>query len=61
MLRPLILAGLTFVAAFSLASELAIRDGVGALEYAVGIALVAGLLLVTYRLARRAFRRPANP
>lgn len=61
MLRPLILAGLTFVAAFALATELATRDGVGVFEYVVGISLVAGLLLVTFRLARRAFRRPANP
>jgi hypothetical protein len=60
MLRPLILAGYAFVAAFSLASELATRAGVGAVEYAVVIALVVALLLVTFRLARRAFGRPAN-
>ena len=61
MLRPLVLACLTFVAAASLASELATRDGVGTVEYVVGMLLVAGLLFLTFRLVRRALRRTANP
>jgi hypothetical protein len=61
MLRPLVLASLTFVAAASLVSELATRDGVGIAEYVVGILLVAGLLFMTFRLVRRALRRTANP
>lgn len=60
MLRRLILACLTLVAAVSLASELATRNGVGAFEYIVGILLVAGLSLVSFRLFLRAFRPAAN-
>jgi hypothetical protein len=61
MFRPLILAGFAFVAAASFARELATRNGVGALEYVVGILLVAGLLALTFGLVRRALSRTANP
>jgi hypothetical protein len=56
MLRRLILGGLTLVAAVSLASELATRDGIGAFEYIVGILLVAGLAFVSFRLLLHVFR-----
>ncbi len=61
MLRPLILAGLAFVAAVALATELATRNGVGVFEYIVGIVFVAGLVTLTIELVRRALRRTASP
>jgi hypothetical protein len=53
----LVLAGLFLFAAASLAMELLQRNGVGLVEYLVGVALVAILLLVAFRMSRRAFRR----
>jgi hypothetical protein len=56
-LRRLILVGLLVAAAASLIRELATRNGVGPIEYAVGIVLVAVLLAGAVRLSRRAVRR----
>ena len=42
------------VAALALASELITREGVGIIEYVVGIALVLGLLAVAAQLTFRA-------
>jgi hypothetical protein len=36
---------------------LASREGVGSFEYITSIAIIAGLLLVAFRLVRRAIRR----
>jgi uncharacterized membrane protein (UPF0136 family) len=59
-IRTILQAGLLLAAAFALVSELATRDGVGALEYVVGIALVVGLVFFALRLTLRARRsRPA--
>jgi uncharacterized membrane protein len=46
--------GLLVAAALSLASELITRDGVGVVEYVVGVALVLGLLAVAAQLTLRA-------
>jgi len=53
-LRPLIWALLLAAAAFSLGRALATHDGVGVLEYVVGIALVALLGIGALRAGRRA-------
>jgi len=53
----LLAAGLLLVAAASLAGELATRAGVGPFEYASGIALVALLLAVAFRMSARAVGR----
>jgi hypothetical protein len=53
----LLLAGLLAFAAVSLAMELLRRDGVGPVEYVVGILIVALLAKAAYRTSRRAFRR----
>jgi hypothetical protein len=42
------------VAALVLASELITRDGVGIVEYLIGVALVLGLLAAAARLTFRA-------
>jgi len=55
-LRPLIWAGLLVAMAFSLARALATQDGVGPLEYIVGIALVVVLAGAALRAGRRAVR-----
>ena len=52
-LRPLIW-GLLAAAAFSLGRALVTHDGVGVLEYVVGIALVALLGIGALRAGRRA-------
>lgn len=53
-LRPLLL-GLLFAAlAFSLGRALATHDGVGPLEYVVGVVLVALLGVAAFRQGRRA-------
>jgi len=56
-LRTLVLVGLLVAAAFTLSSALITRDGVGAIEWIVGIAIVIGLLLVAARQSRRALQR----
>ena len=53
-LRPLIWALLLAAAALSLGRALATHDGVGLLEYVVGIALVVLLGLGALRAGRRA-------
>jgi uncharacterized membrane protein (UPF0136 family) len=59
-IRAILLAGLLVAAAFALASELITRDGVGAIEYLVGIGLVIGLVSWALRVTLRARRsRPA--
>jgi uncharacterized membrane protein (UPF0136 family) len=59
-IRAILLAGLLVAAAFALASELITRDGVGAIEYVVGVGLVIGLVLWAFRVTLRARRsRPA--
>jgi hypothetical protein len=59
-IRTILLAGLLVAAAFALASALITHDGVGALEYVVGIVIVVGLVLYAARLTLRARRsRPA--
>lgn len=53
-LRPLIWGLLLVAAAVSLARALATHDGVGSIEYVVGIALVALLAVAAVRAGRRA-------
>jgi len=53
-LRQLIWAGLLVAVAFSLARALVTHDGVGPLEYIVGIALVVVLAGAALRAGRRA-------
>ena len=53
-LRPLIWAGVLVAVAFSLARALATHDGVGPLEYVVGIVLVVLLAGAALRAGRRA-------
>ena len=56
-LRRFFLAALLVAAAASLVRELVTRDGVGPIEYVVGIVLVVVLLVGALRLSRRAVRR----
>jgi len=56
-LRPLIFAFLVLAAAATLARALITRDGVGVIEYIVGAAILAVLLVAVFRLSRRAIRR----
>jgi hypothetical protein len=58
-LRPLIWGLLLAAAAFSLARALATHDGVGVIEYVVGVALVVVLAAAAFRAGRRAVRPPA--
>jgi hypothetical protein len=53
-LRRLILPSLLAAAAFSLARALVTHDGVGPLEYVVGVALVALLAVAALSAGRRA-------
>jgi hypothetical protein len=55
--RSLVVAALLAFAAFSLARALVITDGVGMVEYLVGVILVALLAAGTIRAARRSIRR----
>jgi hypothetical protein len=55
-LRPLIWGFLLAAAAFSLARALVTHDGVGPIEYLVGVALVALLAAAALRAGRRAVR-----
>ena len=48
--------GLPVAAAFALVSELITRDGIGAIEYVVSIAVVIGLLAFSAWLTVRARR-----
>ena len=55
-LWPLVCAALVAAMALSLAGALVTHDGVGPVEYVVGIALVALLALGSLRLGRQALR-----
>jgi hypothetical protein len=59
-LRPLIWGLLLAAAAFSLARALVTHDGVGRIEYGVGVALVVVLAAAAVRAGRRAVRRPVT-
>ena len=56
-LRTLVVVGLLVAAAFALSSALITHDGVGAVEWVVGIAVVLGLLLLAAQKSRRALTR----
>jgi drug/metabolite transporter (DMT)-like permease len=55
--RTLVVVGLLVAMAFTLASALITRDGVGAVEWIVGIVVVVGLLLLAGHKSRRALQR----
>jgi hypothetical protein len=57
-LRPLIWGILLAAAAFSLARALVTHDGVGPIEYVVGVTLVGLLAAAAVRAGRRAVRWP---
>jgi hypothetical protein len=56
--RSLVFGILVAYAAFSLSRALVTTDGVGPIEYVVGIALVAVLILTALRATRRAIHQP---
>jgi uncharacterized membrane protein len=56
-LRTLAIVGILIAAAFALSSALVTRDGVGAIEWVVGIVIVVGLLLLAAHKSRRALQR----
>ena len=55
--RTLAVVGLLVAMAFALSSALITRDGVGAIEWVVGIVVVIGLLLLAAHKSRRALQR----
>jgi len=55
-IRTLLVVGILVAVAFTIASALVMRDGVGDFEYVVGIAAVLVLLLAALRISRRAPR-----
>ncbi len=55
--RTLVVVGLLVAMAFALSSALLTRDGVGAVEWVVGIVIVVGLLLLAAQQSRRALQR----
>ena len=57
MMRSLLLAALLIAVAVTLATALVTRDGVGAVEYVVGAALLALLLVALFRVSRGVVRR----
>jgi hypothetical protein len=56
-LRTLVVVGVLIAAAFGLSSALVTRDGVGAVEWIIGIVIVVGLLLLAAQKSRRALTR----
>jgi hypothetical protein len=56
-LRTLVVVGLLIAAAFALSSALITHDGTGAVEWIIGIVIVAGLLLLAAQTSRRALTR----
>jgi hypothetical protein len=54
---PLFLAVLLAAASVALAQELVTRHGVGPIEYAIGVVVLAALVLATASLSRRALGR----
>lgn len=57
MMRSLLLAALLIAVAVTLATALVTRDGVEAVEYLVGAALLALLLVALFRVSRGVVRR----
>ena len=55
--RTLVVVGFLVAMAFALSSALITRDGVGAIEWVVGIVIVVGLLLLAAHKSRRALQR----
>ncbi len=55
--RTLVVVGLLVAMAFALSSALITRDGVGAVEWVLGIVIVVGLLLLAAHKSRRALQR----
>ena len=55
--RTLVVIGLLVAMAFTLSSALITRDGVGVIEWIVGIVVVVGLLLLAAQKSRRALQR----
>jgi hypothetical protein len=56
-LRRLVVVVILIAAAFALSSALFTHDGTGAVEWIVGIVIVAGLLLLAAQTSRRALTR----
>jgi len=56
-LRTLVVVGVLIAVAFTVSSALVTRDGVGAVEWIIGIAIVVGLLLLAAQKSRRALTR----
>ena len=57
MMRSLLLAALLIAVTLTLATALVTRDGVGAVEYVVGAALLALSLVALFRVSRGVARR----
>jgi uncharacterized membrane protein len=57
MMRSVLLAALLIAVAVTLATALVTRDGVGAVEYVLGAALLALLLVALFRVWRGVVRR----
>jgi hypothetical protein len=55
--RTVAIVAILLAAAFALSSALITRDGVGAIEWVLGIAIVVGLLLLAAHKSRRALQR----
>ena len=55
--RTLVVVVLLVAMAFALSSTLITSDGVGAVEWVVGIVIVVGLLLLAAHKSRRALQR----
>jgi lipid-A-disaccharide synthase-like uncharacterized protein len=53
----IVLVAILVAAAFALSSALVTRDGVGVIEWVVGIVSVVGLLLLATEKSRRALQR----
>jgi uncharacterized membrane protein YhfC len=53
----ILLVAILVAAAFALSSALFTRDGVGVVEWVVGIVIVVGLLLLAAQKSRRALQR----
>jgi hypothetical protein len=56
-LRTLVIVSVLIAAAFALSSALVTSDGVGAVEWIIGIVIVVGLLLLAAQKSRRALTR----
>ena len=56
-LRTLVVVGVLIAVAFTVSSALVTREGVGAVEWIIGIAIVVGLLLLAAQKSRRALTR----